>query len=224
MRNGCTLLHRHVVLQFLHEDVHLGHLAGLAVRPLRRPALQLSLDVAVPTGEIPETNLVNIRCVQLSEHIDEVERCCPTGLESHHRGLLCGVEDRALDEGHHVERRPIHLDIGAEPQCPRNRHRRLSDGGDETMLASHVVSGCEHVAERRASEHELRSPGVRAPVGDVRAPTRNQLEGVRTGQALDMLVEPGSDLRFIDSQYHGVNRSPPRRPVRIRGTRAAIPT
>ena len=64
--------------------------------------------------------------------------------------------DEPVDETHDVEGSPVHLVIGAEPEGRRDRHVGGSEGGDDLVLAAHVVRGGEHVAERRDGEARTR--------------------------------------------------------------------
>ena len=61
-----------------------------------------------------------------------------------------------VDEAHHVERRAVDRLVGAQPERRRHGHTGRADGGDDAVLASHVVRGGQHVAERRAAQHERR--------------------------------------------------------------------
>ena len=67
-----------------------GKLAGLRVRPLRRPALELALDVPLASGEVAEADLVDVERVQVGEHVDEVLARRPTELDRDERDALSG--------------------------------------------------------------------------------------------------------------------------------------
>ena len=65
------------------------------------------------------------------------------------------AQHEAVDELHHVERRAVHGVVGAEPERRRHGDVGGSEGGDDLVLAAHVVGGGEHVAERRAAQHPV---------------------------------------------------------------------
>ena len=67
------------------------------------------------------------------------------------------------------------------------------------MLARHVVSRGEALAERRAAQRPARARGVGDRVGEVRAPAGDALEGERRAGPADVLGEPGLEARLVDS-------------------------
>ena len=63
--------------------------------------------------------------------------------------------DVAVDEVHDVERRAVHRRRRCRDRAPgRPAPACRPEGGDDPVLAAHVVGGGEHVAERRAAQHE----------------------------------------------------------------------
>ena len=85
------------------------------------------------------------------EDVDEVfaRSAAGVGIErASHRVRV--AKDVAVDEPHHVEGRPVHLDVVAEAERRRDGHARRAERGDDAVLASHVVRCRQHVTERRA--------------------------------------------------------------------------
>ena len=130
--------------------------------------------------------------------------------------LLRAVEHDAVDEAHHVERRPVDLDVRAQPERRRHRHRRLADGGDDLVLARHVVGRRQHVAERRAAQHEPRAVAAGDRERQVGAAAADQRRVERADGPLDVGLQPGADLREIESFEHGAKVVARRRGRRAR--------
>ena len=112
--------------------------------------------------------------------------------------ILCGAQDRALDEAHHVERRPVHRLVLAEADYRRNRDGSVLKRGDHSVLTPHVVGGTEALAERRAPER----PGVAGRVtdaeGQVGTPAGDPLEAERQLDPGNVPLEPTLDPGAID--------------------------
>ena len=83
-----SLLYRHSRGEASGHLVDGRELAGLGVGPLRRPSLELSLDVAVASGEITEADLVDVERVQVGQHVDQVLARRLTELEREQFRLL----------------------------------------------------------------------------------------------------------------------------------------
>ena len=177
-----ALLRGHALAQPPSDLVDRRQLAGLRVLPLRRPPLQLALDVALALGEVAEPDLVDVDGVQVGEHVDEVLAQPRPQLERQlGRRVLGAVEHDAVDEAHHVERRAVDRLVGAQPERRRHRHGGRADGGDDPVLAGHVVGRGQHMAERWAAQHEPCAVGigdrerqVRPTAGDQRELERRQ--------------------------------------------------
>ena len=67
-----ALLQREVVTQPSGDLLDRRQLAGLGLLPLRRPSLDLTLDVALALGKIAEPDLVDVDGVQIGQHVDEM--------------------------------------------------------------------------------------------------------------------------------------------------------
>ena len=67
----------------------------------------------------------------------------------------------------------------AEARHRRDRHVGVGEGGDDAVLAPHVVGRAEPLAQRRAAQRPRAARGVAHRVGQVRAPARDPLEAER---------------------------------------------
>ena len=67
-----ALLHGQPLAEALGDLVDGRQLAGLGVRPLRAPALDLALDVALAAGEVAEPDRVDVDGMEVGEDVDEV--------------------------------------------------------------------------------------------------------------------------------------------------------
>ncbi len=179
----------------------------LEALPLLGPPAELSIDVAATAGEVAEPDGVDVDGVEVGEHVDQVLAGRPAQLEREQRRLVGTVEHGAVDELHHVERRPVDRLVGAEAERPRHRHRAgLADGADQQVLTGHVVGAGEHVAERRPAQHELHAVSSGDGVREVGSPAGDQpvLEGRH--RALDVGGQPRPDPLFLDPS-HPADRS-----------------
>ena len=116
VRDRNALLHRHVGRQMRRHRVDRRQLARLRLLPLRRPALDLPLDVALAPGEVAEADRVDVGRVQLGEHVDEViggRQPAARGVST--LGLGRRVEHDAGDVVHDVERRAVDRDVLHSP-------------------------------------------------------------------------------------------------------------
>jgi hypothetical protein len=140
--------------------------------------------------------------VQLGEHVDEVLAGWHLQLVGQQRSLVDAVEHDALDVAHHVERRPVDLDVGAQPERRGHGDGGLADGGDDAELAGHVVSRLEHVAERRPAQHVLRAVSAGDREREVRPTTADQVERERRLGTVDVVAQPGRDAGDVDRFGH----------------------
>ncbi len=227
--------------QRLVDFFHGRELAGLGLLPLGSPALQLAGQIGLPAPEIAQADLVGVEPVQIGEHLDDgfPEPVALLFAEELRRGGSVSQDD-ALHVLHHVEGGVVDVLVLAESQRGRNRNLGPADGGDDPVLAGHVVGGGQHRAEGRAPEH-VEPPGrVGELVGEVRVAAFDQLELERRGEAIDVGSEPlgdpiplypldyGALARQRQPSFRGVRRPPagdpiPREGCRNRG-RSAIRT
>ena len=189
-------------------------LAGLRLLPLAVPALELPLDVVLLLAEVAEADGVGVDGVDLGHRVGDGVAGVAARLGADRRGGGLVAEHEPVDEGHHVERRAVHLVVGAEAEGGRDRHVGGTEGGDDLVLAAHVVGGGEHVAERRAAQHEAGAVGVGDAVGEVGVPAGDEIEGERALRAVDVRLEPLGDPRDVDTLDLGHHPSSPgaRRP------------
>ena len=139
-------------------------LAGLLLVPLAVPALQLALDVALVATEIGEPGRVEVDGVDRRHRVDERPAGVGAAPRASSARSAVGViaHDDAVDEAHHVERRVVDRLVVAQPERRRDRHGGALQAGDDAVLAAHVVGARQHVAERRAAQHEAAAVGARA--------------------------------------------------------------
>ena len=109
------------------------------------------------------------------------------------------ADDVPLDEGHHVERCPVDRVVHAQAQGRGNRHPGRSEGTEDGVLALHVVGGGEDVADRWSAEGEGTAGVVGDPVGQVGAPTGDQLEGQRWIALGNRRRHPRGDPFVVDA-------------------------
>ena len=165
--------------------------------------LQLALDVALP---------LRARSPRPTASTSTAWRSASTSMRSSlalarvagssSAGLLRAVEHDAVDEAHHVERRPVDVDVGAQPERRRHRHVGRADGGDDPELAGHVVGRRQHVAERRAAQHEASAVGAGDGERQVGAAAADERGVERADGAVDVGLQPGADLLQIESFEH----------------------
>ena len=176
-----------------------GQFPSLGAFPLGAPPLHLTLDVALPLGEIAEADRIDVDRVQVGEDVDQIETSGPTVVDAEQCSLVGAVEHHAVDERHHVERRTVDLIVGAEPECGRDRHLGRADSGDDLVLTAHVVGRREHGTGRRAAQHVLGAVRARDRVGQIRASTHDGVELERSAGALDVVDEPGRHPVEVDA-------------------------
>ncbi len=95
----------------------------------------------------------------------------------------------------------VHGLVLAEPESGGDGDRGPSDGGDDPVLAGHVVRGRQHRAERGTPEHVAPPGRIGQLVGEVRVAAGDQLEGERRGHAADRGDQPLGDPSPVDSPH-----------------------
>jgi hypothetical protein len=118
------------------------------------------------------------------------------GGEAGGRGAV--AQDQALDEAHHVERRPVDLGIAAVGDARGHGHRGLLERGHDPPLAVHVVRGRQRVADRRTAQRPLVAGVVGDAEGEVGAPGGDQVVPEGRRGAGDVGGEPRVDLAAVD--------------------------
>ena len=174
-------------------------LARLRALPLPLPALQLAPDVVLLLAELAEPDLVGDRAVDLDQRVDDplADRAA-VGLVREGLGVGTLAQDRPLDEVHHVEGRAVDGLVGAVAGDRGDRHGRRRQGGDDRVLAAHVVRGAERLAQRRAAQRPAPARGVGDAVGQVGAAAGDPLVGERPLGSVDVRLEPGADALGVD--------------------------
>ena len=141
--------------------------------------------------------------VQPSEHVHELERAAAR-IFGGERGHVIGVaQDSAVHLLHHVERSADDVRVVAERVHLRYRHVGRRESVQDSVLATHVVSGRDDVPEGR-TPHDPGALAVADGVGQVRSAARDQLrmKGTIAG-IVDVLGEPRPQLIEIDAFGRG---------------------
>jgi hypothetical protein len=170
---------------------------------LRVPAAQLPLDVAGLTDYVAQSDRDGVEGVQRDEHVNEVPGRAGPGLGCQGQSGIAVREHQALDEPHHVELGAGDRGIGAVGHRRRDGNRCRCHRRDEPPFPAHVVRGAQHSPGGRAAQGIGGTRGAGDPVGQVRAPARDELELHRAGtlmQAVDMLDEPALHLVGVDTR------------------------
>ncbi len=196
-----ALLHGEAVAQPAGDLVDGPELAGLGLLPLRRPPLDLPLDVTVALGEIAEPDLVDVDGMKVGQHIDEMLADPRAQRERQFSGPLGTVEHDAVDKPHHVEGRAVDAIVGAQPEGRRHRHVGAPNRRDDAMLAGHVVSRGQHAAQWWAPQHVAMSVGIGDRVGEVGTTAGDQRESERTSGVGNVRLEPLTDPIDIDARH-----------------------
>ena len=105
----------------------------------------------------------------------------------------------AVDELHHVERRPVHVVVGAQPRDGCDRYVGGAQRREDLVLTGHVVRGGEHVAEGRTAQHPPASVRVGDVEGEVGVTAGDERERKRRDRGRYVLAEPGRDLLAVDA-------------------------
>ena len=120
------------------------------------PALELALDVALLAAEVAEADGVDVDGVDRGQHVDDrLAGRAGAASASSASAAARVADDGAVDEAHDVERRAVDRLVGAQADGRGDRHVGRAEGGDDRVLAAHVVGGGQHVAERRPAQHPV---------------------------------------------------------------------
>jgi hypothetical protein len=186
-----SLLRRHVPRQQLVHLSNCGDVAGARLFELAQPALELPLDVGLPAAQVPEADRVRVDHGEGGQDVDHRAaergslRCAEVGVD-----VLGDCQHLALDEGHDVERRAIHVGVVAIAERRGHRHPRRDERRDDAVLTAHVVGRLKHAAERRAPQDEAAIASVEHLEGEVGAASGDQAVAERRLDTLDVLGEP----------------------------------
>ena len=179
MGDGYPLLLGHGRGETPGHLVDSGEFTGLGVLPLGRPAPDLPFDVTLAPGEVAETDRVDIGRVEIGQGIDQMQRRRAPDRGGHRVGPVRGVEHRAVDEGHDIERSPVHRLVIAEGQRSGDGHLGGTDGGDDAVLPRHVMRGGEDIPEWGTAQDDAMAGGIGDSIGQVGPTTLDQLEDDR---------------------------------------------
>jgi hypothetical protein len=178
---------------------HKGRSRGRGLE-LRRPSLQLTLDVPLFASEVAKPHRVRIHAVQVREHVDE--------RAAHHRARLGSgcrasdldvAHDDPVDERHDVERRAVHVDVVAHRKGVGHRHRRRTERRDDLVLAADIVCGGQHRAQWRTPKDHRAVLRIVDPERQIRPAACDQGEFERLLQPGDVVGEPAADFGLIDA-------------------------
>ena len=173
----------------------------LRLLPLLRPPLHLPLDVAIPLGEIAETDLIDVDRMKVCKHVEQVLTDVPAQVERQVRRPLGAVEDLPVDVAHHVERGARDRAVGAQAQRRRHGHPGAAHRRDDSMFPGHVVRGRQHLGQGRPAQHIARAIAVGDREGQVGAAAHDQRELIWPTGTGDVGVEPGSDSGGVDALH-----------------------
>ena len=135
VNDGGGALLRDLGEQRVVDLVDQRQLTGLRLLPLPVPALQLPLDVVLLLAEVTQADSVGVDGMDLGHRVGDGAAGVAARLGGDRGGGGLVAEDEPVDEGHDVERRAVHLVIGAEPERRRDGHVRGTEGGDDLVLA-----------------------------------------------------------------------------------------
>ncbi len=207
-----SLLARNPLAETTRDLVHYGKLAGLAVLPLGGPSPHLAFDVALASGEITETDLIDIDSMEIREHIDQVLTGRNPQLHRQQRRTFGAVQHDPVDELHHIEGRAVDVGVRAQPKGPRHRYRCLPDSRDDAVLPGHVVRCRQNVTGRRSTQDDSVAHRIRDPESQIRPATRDQVCTQRTMEPFDVGLQPLGNLGKIET-LHRADSSCRRRPI-----------
>ncbi len=132
------------------------------------------------------------------EHVDELLAGVRPGGCVEAAGRIRVAGDEAVDEAHDVEGGAVDAVVGAQADGRRHGDVGRGQGGDDAVLAAHVVGGGEHLAEGRPAQHPVVAVGVGDPVGEVGAPAGDEVEAERRRDAGHVVLEPPGDVGDVD--------------------------
>ena len=112
-------------------------------------------------------------------------------------GLAAG--DDPVDEAHHVESGAVDGLVGGQTERRGHGHAGRTQGGDDLVLASHVVGGREHMAGGRAAQHVTASAAVADLEGQVAPTAGDQAKVQREDHSGNVVHKPGADSLGIDA-------------------------
>ena len=195
------MLERHICGQVAGDLVDRRQLASLGVRPLGRPALDLTFDVALSPSEVAETDRIDVGIVQVGQYVDQVLARLAAQFRWQLVGPLGAVEHDSRHVLHHVERRLVDRFIGAQTECSRHRNVGPTDGSDDSMLALHVVGGRQHMPGRRAPQHVALVVGIADEEREVGTAADDQVEPEGRDRPVDVGGEPSADSVVVDALH-----------------------
>lgn len=196
MDHAGALLLRHGAGQPRDQPLHVLQPPVLGGAVLAGPAVDLPGEVIAGPAVIGQPRRLRVDGVEARQRRD-------------HRGVVpvagMGVEARqgavpvhgAVHRLHHVEGRADDLRVLAQREGPRHRKPLAVEGTDHPELAVHRVRGGQERAERLSAQHVGLARRVE-PVGRVRLAAAELLHGERAGEAPDVRVHPGGELRLVD--------------------------
>jgi hypothetical protein len=162
------------------------------------PPPDLALEIALGTAEVGQAHRARVDLVQRGQRVDQPLGDSPRRLGPELLEIRGAAVRRALDPLHHVERGTEHVGVLAERERPWHRHRGLVQSAHHPVLAGHVVSGGQHVAQRRAP-HDPALGAVGDLVGEVGPATGDQRRGeLGVGHRRDHPGEPFAETGEVE--------------------------
>ena len=200
--------------QFLQQCRQILAWFGLVGLPLLGPAPHLPRQEPVGSAELGQPHAVRLDSVQRHERVHQLVAGAARELRGEFRDRFRTVEDDAVDEGHEIEAGSEHGLVGAQRDRARHRYGGRPERAHHGVLAHHVVSGGQHVRQRRPAQR----PSGRAvgdPVGQVRLAAGDHVALQRPGPQTGLCrVQPAGQRVEIDSWEAGCHAGDPTdRPV-----------
>ncbi|MCO5588369.1 hypothetical protein L7F22_042324 [Adiantum nelumboides] len=200
VHDGVVALGRAGRLEQAVQGVHVGQLAGGDPLPLAVPALDLAAQVPGGAAQLGQRTGGDVDGVQRGEGVDQGERGRPHARVVEGGEVVLAAHHDPVDEPGECERHPQHRLVGQrDRRCDRDPGP--GEGGDDPVLAAHVVRGRGQRAERGAAQ----DPDV-FPVGDP-VGRRGSSGGPRDGAAGD---RPAVGLRgaVVDAERAHLAQEP----------------
>jgi hypothetical protein len=163
---------------------------------LAGPAVDLPGEVVAGPAVIAEPRRLRVDGVEARQRGDHARVVAVAGVGIEARQGAVPVHG-AVDRLHHVEGRTDHLRVLAQREGARHRKPLAVEGADHPELAVHGMGGGEERAERLSAQHVGLTRRVE-PIGRVRLAAAELLHGERAGEAPDVRVHPGGELRLVD--------------------------
>ena len=192
-------LFRHAFFEDAMDVLHRGKLAGLRLLPLLRPAAKLSRDVVGLLAEFAEADLVGIKRVKGSEHLDDVIAEHFSLGHGYLGGEFLVVKHRSFDEVHDIERSPVDGPFMLDTDRARHRYVAAMHRRDDRMLSTHVVGRRQDLACRGTAKHVGRTSGIVDLERQVRVTTRDQRKPQWRDHARNVQLEPSRQSLSIDA-------------------------